>query len=132
LGIAVINPNVRGSAGYGKTLLTLDNGVKREDSLKDIGTVIRWIQRSPRLDGDRIAVMGGSYGGYMTLASMVNFSDQLRCGIDIVGISDFVTFLQNTQEYRRDLRRAEYGDERVPEMRDYLQKIAPARNVAKI
>jgi dipeptidyl aminopeptidase/acylaminoacyl peptidase len=132
LGIAVIVPNVRGSSGYGKTFLTLDNGVKREDSVKDIGTVIRWIQRSPRLDGDRIAVMGGSYGGYMTLASMVNFSDQLRCGIDIVGISNFITFLQNTQEYRRDLRRAEYGDERVPEIRDYLEKIAPAKNVAKI
>jgi dipeptidyl aminopeptidase/acylaminoacyl peptidase len=132
MGIALVVPNVRGSAGYGKTFLTLDNGVKRENSVNDIGTVIRWIQRSSRLDGDRIAVMGGSYGGYMTLASMVNFSEQLRCGIDIVGISDFITFLQNTQDYRRDLRRAEYGDERVPEIRDYLQKIAPAKNVAKI
>jgi dipeptidyl aminopeptidase/acylaminoacyl peptidase len=132
LGIALVVPNVRGSAGYGKTFLTLDNGVKREDSVKDIGTVIRWIQRSSRLDGDRIAVMGGSYGGYMTLASMVNFSEQLRCGIDIVGISNFITFLQNTQEYRRDLRRAEYGDERTPEVREYLEKIAPAKNVEKI
>jgi dipeptidyl aminopeptidase/acylaminoacyl peptidase len=132
MGIALVVPNVRGSAGYGKTFLTLDNGVKREDSVKDIGTVIRWIQRSSRLDGDRIAVMGGSYGGYMTLASMVNFSEQLRCGIDIVGISDFITFLQNTQDYRRDLRRAEYGDERVPEVRAVLERIAPARNVGKI
>jgi dipeptidyl aminopeptidase/acylaminoacyl peptidase len=132
LGIALIVPNVRGSAGYGKTFLTLDNGLKREDSVKDIGTVIRWIQRSPRLDADRIAVMGGSYGGYMTLASMANFSDQLRCGIDIVGISNFVTFLENTQEYRRDLRRAEYGDERIPAVHDYLETIAPSRNVAKI
>jgi dipeptidyl aminopeptidase/acylaminoacyl peptidase len=132
MGIALVVPNVRGSAGYGKTFLTLDNGVKREDSVKDIGTVIRWIQRSSRLDGDRIAVMGGSYGGYMTLASMVNFSEQLRCGIDVVGISNFITFLENTQEYRRDLRRAEYGDERVPEVREVLEKIAPARNVAKI
>lgn len=132
MGIALVVPNVRGSAGYGKTFLELDNGVKREDSVKDIGTVIRWIQRSSRLDGDRIAVMGGSYGGYMTLASMVNFSEQLRCGIDIVGISDFITFLQNTQDYRRDLRRAEYGDERVPEVRDVLERIAPARNVGKI
>lgn len=132
MGIALVVPNVRGSAGYGKTFLTLDNGVKREDSVKDIGTVLRWIKRNGRLDGDRIAVMGGSYGGYMTLASMVHFSDQLRCGIDIVGISDFITFLQNTQEYRRDLRRAEYGDERVPEIRAYLEKIAPAKNVEKI
>jgi dipeptidyl aminopeptidase/acylaminoacyl peptidase len=132
MGIALVVPNVRGSAGYGKTFLTLDNGVLRENSVKDIGTVIRWIQRSSRLDADRIAVMGGSYGGYMSLASMVNFSEQLRCGIDIVGISDFITFLQNTQDYRRDLRRAEYGDERVPEVREVLERIAPARNVAKI
>jgi dipeptidyl aminopeptidase/acylaminoacyl peptidase len=132
LGIAIIVPNVRGSAGYGKTFLALDNSTKRENSVNDIGTVIRWIQRNTRLDGDRISVMGGSYGGYMTLASMVNFSDQLRCGIDVVGISNFITFLENTQEYRRDLRRAEYGDERIPEVRAYLEKIAPANNVAKI
>lgn len=132
LGIAVIVPNVRGSAGYGKTFLSLDNGVRREDSVRDIGTILKWIQKDPRLDPDRIAVTGGSYGGYMTLASMVHYSDQLRCGIDVVGISDFRSFLKNTQGYRRDLRRAEYGDERVPEIHDYLEKIAPARNVARI
>ncbi len=132
LGIALIVPNVRGSAGYGKTFLTLDNAMKREDSVRDIGAILQWAQKNPRLDGDRVAVMGGSYGGYMTLAAMVHYSPQLRCGIDIVGISDFLTFLKNTQEYRRDLRRAEYGDERIPEVRDYLEKIAPARNVAKI
>jgi dipeptidyl aminopeptidase/acylaminoacyl peptidase len=132
LGIALIVPNVRGSAGYGKTFLTLDNAMRREDSVKDIGVLLRWIQKNERLDKDRIGVMGGSYGGYMTLASMVHFSDQLRCGIDIVGISDFLTFLANTQSYRRDLRRAEYGDERIPEVREYLDKIAPAKNVAKI
>jgi len=132
LGIALVVPNVRGSAGYGKTFLTLDNGLRREDSVRDIGVIIQWIKTQKSLDPDRIAVMGGSYGGYMTLASMVHFSDQLRCGIDIVGISDFVTFLQNTQDYRRDLRRAEYGDERVPQIREYLEKIAPAKNVQKI
>lgn len=132
LGIALVVPNVRGSAGYGKTFLTLDNATKREDSVRDIGALLKWIQKSERLDGDRVAVMGGSYGGYMTLASMVHYSDQLRCGIDIVGISDFITFLKNTQDYRRDLRRAEYGDERIPEVRAYLEKIAPARNVGKI
>jgi len=132
LGVALVVPNVRGSAGYGKTFLTLDNSIKREDSVQDIGAVIDWIQAQPNLDGGRIAVMGGSYGGYMTLASMTHFSDRLRCGIDIVGISNFITFLQNTQEYRRDLRRAEYGDERVAEVRAYLEKIAPAKNVEKI
>jgi dipeptidyl aminopeptidase/acylaminoacyl peptidase len=132
LGIALVVPNVRGSAGYGKTFLTLDNGMKREDSVRDIGTIIDWIKTQNDLDVSRIAVMGGSYGGYMTLASMTHYSDRLRCGIDIVGISNFITFLQNTQDYRRDLRRAEYGDERVPEMREYLEKIAPANNVSKI
>jgi len=97
-----------------KTFLQLDNGFKREDTVKDIGAFIRLAKRESRLDGGRVAVYGGSYGGYMVLASMTHFSDRLRCGIDVVGISHFVTFLNNTQDYRRDLRRAEYGDERDP------------------
>jgi dipeptidyl aminopeptidase/acylaminoacyl peptidase len=132
LGVALVVPNVRGSDGYGKTFLTLDNGFKREDSVKDIGAVIDWIAREPRLDGGRIAVMGGSYGGYMVLASMVHFGDRLRCGVDVVGISSFLTFLKNTQDYRRDLRRAEYGDERDPQMAAHLEKISPLTNVKKI
>jgi len=132
LGVALVVPNVRGSDGYGKTFLTLDNGFKREDSVKDIGAIIGWIQKDPRLDGGRIAVIGGSYGGYMVLASMVHFSDRLRCGVDIVGISSFNTFLKNTQDYRRDLRRAEYGDERDPQMAAHLEKISPLTNVKKI
>jgi dipeptidyl aminopeptidase/acylaminoacyl peptidase len=132
LGVALVVPNVRGSDGYGKTFLTLDNGFKREDSVKDIGDVIDWIQKDPRLDGGRIAVIGGSYGGYMVLASMVHFSDRLRCGVDIVGISSFITFLKNTQDYRRDLRRAEYGDERDAQMAAHLEKISPLTSVKKI
>ena len=132
LGIALIVPNVRGSAGYGKTFLTLDNGFKREDSVRDIGLVIQWAKNDAKLDGDRLAVMGGSYGGYMVLASMVHFNDQLRAGIDVVGISNFLSFLRNTQDYRRDLRRAEYGDERDPAMRDFLQRISPLTSVRKI
>jgi dipeptidyl aminopeptidase/acylaminoacyl peptidase len=132
LGIAMVFPNVRGSSGYGKTFLTLDNGLKREDTVKDIGSIIAWIQRDSLLDGNRIAVHGGSYGGYMTLASMSHFNDQLRLGIDVVGISNFVTFLKNTQDYRRDLRRAEYGDERDETMRSFLEKISPLTNVKKI
>lgn len=132
LGIAFLVPNVRGSAGYGKTFLTLDNGFKREDSVKDIGAFIDWAKNDPRLDGDRVAVMGGSYGGYMVLASMVHFNDQLRCGVDIVGISNFLTFLKNTQDYRRDLRRVEYGDDRDPAMAKHLEAISPALNSAKI
>ena len=132
LGVAILYPNVRGSAGYGKTFLTLDNGFKREDSVKDIGAFIDWIQRDAGLESTRVAVMGGSYGGYMTLASMTHFNDRLRCGVDVVGISNFVTFLERTEAYRRDLRRVEYGDERVTEMREFMQRTAPLNNVKKI
>lgn len=132
LGVAVIVPNVRGSSGYGKTYVKLDNGFKREDSVKDIGALLDWIDTQPDLDKDRVAVFGGSYGGYMVLASAVHFSDRLRAAVDIVGISSFVTFLENTQDYRRDLRRVEYGDERDPEMRAHLEKISPVNSVEKI
>jgi dipeptidyl aminopeptidase/acylaminoacyl peptidase len=132
LGIAIVYPNVRGSDGCGKTYLTLDNGLKREDSVRDIGTIIDWITRDPSLDRQRIAVLGGSYGGYMVLASMIQFAGQLRCGVDVVGISNFLTFLKNTQDYRRDLRRVEYGDERDPKMAEFLEKISPTTNVKKI
>ncbi len=132
LGAAVVIPNVRGSAGYGKTYLSLDNGFKREDSVKDIGALLDWIATQPDLDKDRVAVYGGSYGGYMVLASSVHFSDRLKAAVDIVGISNFVTFLENTQDYRRDLRRVEYGDERDPAMRAHLEKISPLNNVEKI
>lgn len=132
LGIAVIAPNVRGSDGYGKTYLKLDNGYNRENSVKDIGKLIDWIQNNDDFDGDRIGVFGGSYGGYMVLSSMFNYNDKLKCGIDIVGISNFVTFLENTEEYRRDMRRAEYGDERDPKMRAYLESISPTNHTDKI
>ncbi|MEE4174418.1 MAG: prolyl oligopeptidase family serine peptidase [Xanthomonadales bacterium] len=132
LGAAVIRPNVRGSDGYGKTYMGLDNGFKREDSVKDIGALLDWIATQPDLDENRVAVFGGSYGGYMVLASAVHYSDRLKAAVDIVGISSFVTFLENTQSYRRDLRRAEYGDERDPEMRAHLEAISPLNNVDKI
>jgi dipeptidyl aminopeptidase/acylaminoacyl peptidase len=132
LGVAIVFPNVRGSDGYGKSFLTLDDGAKREDSVKDIGAIIEWVKQQPEFDPARIAVTGGSYGGYMTLASMTHFNDQLRCAVDVVGISNFVTFLENTQDYRRDLRRVEYGDERDPAMREVLQRISPTTNVRQI
>jgi dipeptidyl aminopeptidase/acylaminoacyl peptidase len=132
LGAAVVVPNVRGSSGYGKKFLTLDDGMKREDSVKDIGEVLSWIGERPELDKARIGVYGGSYGGYMVLATMFRFPERLRCGVDIVGISNFVSFLEHTEAYRRDLRRAEYGDERNPEMRRFLLSIAPLKNAEKI
>jgi dipeptidyl aminopeptidase/acylaminoacyl peptidase len=132
VGVAVISPNVRGSSGYGKDYVKLDNGFRREDSVKDIGALLDWIETQPDLDQTRVAVYGGSYGGYMVLASLTHFSDRLKGAVDIVGISNFVTFLENTQDYRRDLRRVEYGDERDPEMRAHLQKISPNNNAEKI
>ena len=132
LGIAVISPNVRGSSGYGKTFLSLDNGYKREDSVKDIGALLDWIAKQPNLDAGRVMVSGGSYGGYMSLASAVFYSDRIVGAIDSVGISNFVTFLESTESYRRDLRRVEYGDERDPAMRAFLNRISPLTNANKI
>jgi len=132
LGAVVIRPNVRGSSGYGKHYMSLDNGFKREDSVRDIGALLDWIATQPDMDKDRVAVFGGSYGGYMVLASSVHYSDRLKAAVDVVGISNFVTFLENTQDYRRDLRRAEYGDEREPAMREHLQSISPLTHVDRI
>ena len=132
LGLAVVQPNVRGSAGYGKTYVKLDNGELREDSVKDIGALLDWIATRPELDASRVGVYGGSYGGYMVLASLVHHGARLRCGVDVVGISNFVTFLENTKAYRRELRRVEYGDERDPKMRAFLQRISPTTNAHRI
>jgi dipeptidyl aminopeptidase/acylaminoacyl peptidase len=132
LGVAIFYPNVRGSAGFGKTFIAMDNGFKREDSVRDIGAFLEALKRDPGLDADRFAVMGGSYGGYMTLAALIHHSAQLRCGIDVVGISNFLTFLKNTQDYRRDLRRVEYGDEREPKMAEHLAKISPTARAGEI
>ncbi|HEX9500900.1 MAG TPA: prolyl oligopeptidase family serine peptidase [Thermoanaerobaculia bacterium] len=132
LGIALVYPNVRGSTGYGKTFLAMDNGYKREDTVKDIGTVINWIKSDPALDADRIGVYGGSYGGYMTLATMTHYNDQMRAAIDVVGIANFITFFQNTSAYRADLRRVEYGDERDPKMHAFLEQISPLSSASKI
>lgn len=132
LGVTVIYPNVRGSSGYGKSFLKLDNGNLREDSVRDIGALLDWIATQPDLDASRVAVSGGSYGGYMSLAVSTMYPERIAAAIDVVGISNFVTFLEKTESYRRDLRRVEYGDERDPQMRAFLQTIAPANNAARI
>ncbi len=132
LGVAMLVPNVRGSTGYGKTYLSLDNGQLREDSVKDIGALLDWVAQQPELDSSRIGVMGGSYGGYMVLASLMHYSDRIRAGIDVVGISHFGTFLKNTENYRRDLRRVEYGDERDPKMAETFERISPLNHADRI
>ena len=131
-GFAMLYPNVRGSSGFGKTFLAMDNGMKREDSVKDIGALFDWISDQPDLDATKVLVMGGSYGGYMALAVAAHYSDRITGAIDTVGMSNFVTFLTNTESYRRDLRRVEYGDERDPEMRKFLEGISPLNNAQKI
>lgn len=132
LGVAILYPNVRGSTGFGKTFVSLDNGFKREDSVKDIGAMLDWLPSQPDLDPARVMITGGSYGGYMTYAVAVHYSDRIRSAIASVGISNFVTFLESTEAYRRDLRRVEYGDERDPAMREHLIKISPLTNVDQI
>ena len=132
LGATVILPNVRGSDGYGKRYLNLDNAEKREDSVKDIGALLNWIAGQPNLDAERVAVYGQSYGGYMSLAAMTHYSDRLVGGVERYGISNWITFLNNTEAYRRDNRRAEYGDERKPEIRALFERISPMANIEKI
>ena len=132
LGTTVIAPNIRGSTGYDNEFLSLDDREKREDAVRDIGALLDWIAKQPDLDAERVAIYGSSYGGYVVLASAVLYGDRLRAGVDVVGISNFVTFLENTEDYRRELRRYEYGDERDPEMRAILEQISPLNNVDQI
>jgi dipeptidyl aminopeptidase/acylaminoacyl peptidase len=132
LGCAILFPNVRGSVGYGKSFVAMDNGLKRLDSVKDIGALLDWIADSKDLDASRVMITGGSYGGYMTLACAVDYNDRIACSLDVVGISHFGTFLKNTESYRRDLRRVEYGDERDPEIASFFERIAPLNNSGKI
>jgi len=132
LGVALLMPNVRGSTGYGKSFTKLDNGLLREDSVKDIGALLDWIGGRADLDARRVMVTGGSYGGYMSLATSYHYADRLRCSVDIVGISNFVSFLERTEAYRRDLRRPEYGDERDPAVRAFFLKMSPLFNATKI
>jgi dipeptidyl aminopeptidase/acylaminoacyl peptidase len=132
LGVAIIFPNVRGSSGYGKTFLKLDNGVNRDQTHKDIGSLLDWIGGNPALDASKVMITGGSYGGYMTWAVAYEYNDRICCSLPVVGPSSLVTLLEHTEAYRRDLRRVEYGDERDPATRAYLEKTAPLNNAEKI
>ena len=129
LGVAILYPNVRGSTGYGKTFSKLDNGFHRDDTYKDIGALLDWIPSQAGLDAGHVMIFGGSYGGHMTWAISAFYNDKIRCAMPIVGMSNLVTFLEHTEAYRRDLRRVEYGDERDPQMRAYLEKIAPMNHL---
>ncbi|HVH10771.1 MAG TPA: S9 family peptidase [Gemmatimonadales bacterium] len=132
LGIALLYPNVRGSTGYGKTFVKLDNGVLREGAYADIGTLFDWIRTRPDLDADHVLVMGGSYGGHMTLVTATRYDARMCCAVDVVGISNLATFLEHTSGYRQDLRRVEYGDERDSTVRAWMERTAPLNNVEKV
>ena len=132
LGYAVVAPNVRGSSGYGKTYLALDNGVLREDAVKDVGALLVWLSLQPAFDAKHMVVSGESYGGYLALATLVNFGDRLRGGVDMAGIPDFVSYLTNTAPYDQEQRRVEYGDERDPDTRAFLRRISPLTNTERI
>ena len=132
LGIAMVYPNVRGSWGFGKAFGRLDDGMKREDSVKDIGALLDWIETQPTLDKNRVMVTGVSYGGYMTYAVAEMYSSRLRGALAAAAISDFITYFQTTDPTRPEDRRAEYGDVEVPEMREFLKRISPVSNASKI
>ncbi|MEO1654067.1 MAG: prolyl oligopeptidase family serine peptidase, partial [Bacteroidota bacterium] len=132
LGITVIVPNIRGSNGYGKSYMKMDDGFERENAIEDIGALLDWVKNQESLDANRVAIYGESYGGYATLASLVRYSKRFKCGIDAVGISNWISYLKGTRDYRRDLRRVEFGDERDPKMAAFLEKISPANHTDKI
>ncbi|GAB5545580.1 MAG: hypothetical protein SangKO_053400 [Sandaracinaceae bacterium] len=132
LSVAVVAPNVRGSRGYGRRYLGLDDGTRRADAIRDVGAVLEWVASDGRFDETRVGIHGASYGGYVVLASLAAFPSRLACGSDVVGISRFVSFLENTRPYRRALRRREYGDETDPEVRSYLEAVSPTTRAADI
>lgn len=132
LGIVKIYPNVRGSSGFGKAFQALDDGVKREDAVKDVGALLDWIKAQPDLDAERVLVQGASYGGYLALSVAARYSHRLRGVISDSGMTNLATFLARTEGWRRDLRRAEFGDERDAKMKAYLDHIAPLKNAHQI
>ena len=132
LGITVIVPNIRGSNGYGKSYMQMDDGLKRERVIQDVGALLDWIELQDGLDENRVAIHGESYGGYVVLASLARYSDRINCGIDAFGISNWITYLERTRDYRRDLRRVEFGDERNPEIHEFLERISPVSQVDDI
>jgi dipeptidyl aminopeptidase/acylaminoacyl peptidase len=129
-GYAVFAPNVRGSSGYGTQFMNMDNVRKRMDSVKDLAHGAFWLRDSGRVDGQRMAIYGGSYGGFMVLAAITNYPDLYAAAVDAVGIANWVTFLQHTGAYRRAAREAEYGS--LTHDREFLESISPLRHVDKI
>ena len=132
LGVALLYPNIRGSTGYGKSFVKLDNGLLRENAYQDIGALLDWVKTEPTLDADRVMLTGSSYGGHAVLVTATRYPGRIRCIVDRYGPTSLVTFLEHTAGYRRDLRRAEYGDERDSTVRAFFERTAPLTNAARI
>ncbi len=132
LGVAIIYPNVRGSAGFGRKFEQLDNGRGRDGAIKDVGALLDWIGTRPELDGTRVVLNGVSYGGWLALESGIVYNDRIRGVIEGAGITDFITFLDQTDPGRQENRRGEYGDERDPAMREYLKSISPVTRASEM
>ena len=132
LGLAMIVPNVRGSSGYGLSYMRLDDREHREDAVRDVGALLDWVEEQPGLDAARVALRGGSYGGYLVLASLGRFGDRIAAGIDIAGISNFETFMADQPPLRLELLRVEFGDERDPGDLSFLRAISPLRHAGEI
>jgi pimeloyl-ACP methyl ester carboxylesterase len=130
--VAVIAPNLRGSSGYGLAYMGLDDATRRMDVIADVGALLDWITAAPELAEDRVAIVGVSYGGFVTLASLIAHGNRLVAGANIVGVADIEAFLLNTGEYRRDLRRREYGDERDEQTLEWMREVSPLRRAAAI
>jgi dipeptidyl aminopeptidase/acylaminoacyl peptidase len=129
-GYGVLAPNVRGSSGYGYAYQSLDDVRQRMDSVADLKAAAEWLAASGIADPRRIAVMGGSYGGFMTLAALTTYPELWAAGVDLVGIANFVTFLENTGPWRRKLREPEYGS--LEHDREFLESISPLTHVDRI
>ena len=132
LGVALVFPNIRGSTGFGKTFVKLDNDTLREGAYKDIGALLDWLRTRPDVDPRHVLVTGGSYGGHMTLVTATRYDGPICCSVDVVGMSNLATFLEHTSGYRQDLRRVEYGDERDSTLRAWMERTAPLNNVDKV
>jgi dipeptidyl aminopeptidase/acylaminoacyl peptidase len=132
VGIAIIQPNVRGSTGFGKTFLKLDDGKLREDPLKDLGALLDWIAKQPDLDPQRVWLVGSSYGGYLSLFAATRYGDRIRCVFVGQGMSNIVTWLERQPPDTIELRRREYGDERDPEMKKFLTEVSPLTHADRI
>ena len=132
LGISVIFPNIRGSDGFGKMFAELDNGIKKENAVKDIGSLLDWIALNPQLDANRVMVTGGSYGGYMTYRTAIEYNDRIRCAVEAFGISDMFSYKSTIDSVYKEFFTQEYGDDKEPEILEYFRKISPLKNAKKI